>query len=310
MVNHDQLFVGDLEKVVQSYGADIQKFVDEHIDLEDPLSEYFPFQDIGKVSEIEIMSGQGCDGVMGAARSARIPPASNHLPKPEHYIDKFVYLLTNDNLEKNKDLVGLYDSLANTFFAEALIWKRLIALVAGAGKTIKASGYWSTTDPEANIAEAIAWLKDYGWKPAWGKILCIYPARVDMGVHQERAFRGSYDTVAGIIKQSYPEVEFISYAPFRAANDSLNIDILGGTDSDALGTNCLMTVAQPARVLECKQYTFKRTPNVFVETIGTQGYLTTLPRQNACMVKPWKSTSDAATTNPLIVKITGVAASR
>ncbi len=309
MVNYGKDPVEDLNNA-QSYGASIQEFVDKHIDLEDPLSEYFPFQYINRVSEIKHMNGRGCCGVVGIARSAGIPQALNHRPKPELYMDKFVYLLTNDDLEKNNDLVSQHNSLANTFFAEALIWKRLKALGTGAGMTITASGYWSTTDPEANIAEAIALIKDYGWKSAWGKILCIYPARVDMEFKKARIFRGRYDTVASIIKQSYPEVEFISYVPLGAANDSLEIDIQGGTDSDALGNDCLVTVAQPSRVLESKQDTFKSTPSVFVKQISDVGIQTILRRKNACMVKPWMSTSDAAIKNPLIVKINGVAAAR
>lgn len=310
---YGSLSVQDLVKRVQGYGADIQAFVNDYVQIEDVLAQYFPFQDSGNREEIEFWHRQGRAGVMGVARSARIPATKSVLRRfqKEMDVDQYAYMLTNEVLEKTIDALDTNDAAdANTFFGEALAWKRITALKAGVGKTISASGYWSTTDAEANIAEAVAWLKDYGWKPAWGKILCMYPARVDMGVNQARAFRGGYDTVMGIIKQSYPEVEFISYAPFRAANDALEIDVLAGTDSDALGTSCLMTVAQPARVMECKQYTFKRTPNTFVEVIGTKGYLTTLQRQNACMVKPWKSSSDAATTNPLIVEITGVAAAR
>lgn len=312
-LGYGRIGVEDLVKRVRGYGADVQAFVDEYIGLEDPLAAYFPFTDSGDKQEIEFWMRQGRAGVMGVARSARIPPTKSVLRRfqQEMDVDKYAYLLTNEVLEKTIDNLDTDDAFdANTFFAEAQLWKRLSALKAGAGKQITASGTWNTTDAEANIAEAVAWLKDYGWKKGWGKILCIYPARVDMGVNQARAFRGGYDTVAGIIKQSYPEVEFISYSPFRGANDELVIDILGGTSSDALGTSALLTVAQPTRILECKSYSFKRTPSVFVEQISDVGYLTILHRMNACRVKPWKSASDSATTNPLIVEITGVAPAR
>lgn len=304
--------VEDLVKRVRGYGADIQAFADEYIPTEDPLAQYFPFTDSGDKQEIEFWMRQARAGVMGVARSARIPQTKSVLRRfqAEMDVDKYAYLLTNELLEKavdNWDTMDAFD--ANVFFAESQLYKRLVALVAGAGKTIEGVN-WGTADAEANIAEGVAHLKDYGWKPGWGKILCIYPARVDMGVNQARAFRGGYDTVQGIIKQSYPEVEFISYAPFRGANDTLSIDVLSGTSSDALANDALMIVAQPARIIECKSYTFKRTPSVFTEQISDVGYLTILHRMNAVKIKPWKSSSDSATTNPLIVKITGVASSR
>jgi len=295
--------VEDIKSFLQGYGENILESLDKS--KEDDLAEYFPFQDSGNNQEIKQRMLRECDNFIGLVRSAKIPREGINLIESKRCLDKLAYLITNEDLERNDNLVEKYLPIANRFFTAARAWRRLTALLAGAGKTIKATDVWNTVDPMANISEAVAWLKDYGWKSAWGKILCIYPARVDMGVNQSRTFRGGYDTVAGIIKKSYPEIEFISYAPFRAANEAFEIDILAGTDRDALGTNCIITVAQPARVLECKQCS-----NVFVKKIATKGYLTTLQRQNACMVKPWKSSSDAATTNPLIVKITGVAAAR
>lgn len=305
--------VEDLVKRVRGYGADIQAFVNEYIATEDPLAEYFPFSDSGDKQEIEFWMRQSRAGVMGVARSARIPTTQHVLRRfqAEMDVDKYAYMLTNEVLEKSADTLDTQDAFdANAFFGEAQLYKRIIAMSAGAGKTIAAGGYWNAVDAEAKIAEGIAHLKDYGWKKGWGKILVVYPARVDMGVNQARAFRGGYDTVSGIIKQSYPEVEFISYSPFRSANDALEIDVLAGTSSDALGNDALMVVAQPARIIECKSYSFKRTPSVFTEQISDVGILSILHRMNACKIKPWKSSTDEDTTNPLIVKITDVVAAR
>jgi hypothetical protein len=283
----------DLEKRVNENGEKTMRYVEDHIASEDPLAKYFPFQNSGNSV---LCNGQDCAGVVGVAQSARILTTENDIPTPKTCVDEFVYGLTNDDLEKHDDLISHYNS-AKKFFAQAQLWKRLTALLAGAGKTIAASGTWNTVDAETNIFEAIAHLEDYKWEKSWGKILVIYPARVGMGLNQTR----------GIIKQSYPEVEFIPYASFRGADDRLTIDILGGASSDALTTNALIVPAASASIIECKSYSFERTPSVVTKQISDIGWSIILKRMNTVKVKPWKSTSDSSTTNPFIVKITGAA---
>jgi hypothetical protein len=280
----------DLEKRVNENGEKTMRHVEDYIASKDPLAKYFPFQNSGNSV---LCNGQDCAGVVGVDQSAGILTTENDLPTPKTCVDEFVYGLTNDDLEKHDDLISHYNS-AKKFFAQAQLWKRLTALLAGAGKTIEASDTLNTVDAETNIVEAIDHLKSYGWEKSWGKILVIYP---DMVLNQTR----------GIIKQSYPEVEFIPYASHGLANDSLTIDILGGASSDALTTNALIVPAAPARIIECKSYSFKRTPRVVTKQISDRGWLIILKRMNSVKVKPWKPTSDSSTTNPLIVKITGAA---
>jgi hypothetical protein len=317
MVDYNQPRIGgidpiDLQKRVRGYATAAMGFVNENEMQENSLGAWFPFENTDQ-KEIEFWTRQGAAGVMGVARSAAIPATRPQLMRFQKDLltDKYAYMLTNEVLESAYDDLGAQDALdATTFFGEAQYWKQVTALKAGYGKTAAAGGYWSATDAESDIVTAVAYLKDYGWKKSWGPILVIYPARVDMGVNESRAIRGSYDTVANIIKQSYPEVEFISYTPFRATGDNLEIDVLAGTSSDALGNDALVVVGNAARVMTSRQYTFKRTPSVFVDTISDEGYLSILHRMNGCKVIPARAATGSATSSPYIYKITGVAASR
>lgn len=304
--------VADLVKRVTGYATASMDFINENIELENPLGAYFPFVPT-KLARMEMWTRQGAGGVMGVSRSAAIPATKPLLRRWEKEIDtdKYAYTLTNKAIEDAFDDLAGQDALdANIFFAAARYWKQVTALVAGAGKSIASGGTWESTSAESSIVEALTYLDDMGYNPNWGPRLVVYPARAGAGILQARSIRGGMDSTANVIKSSFPDVRFIPNSPFRAMNNELTIDILAGSDSDALSTNALVVVGNAARVMDCKEYTFQKTPNVFVDVTADYGYTTILHRANDVMIRKLRSTSSSATTNPLIVKITGAAAAR
>ena len=79
MDGYGNLSVENVNKRVRGYGADILAFVDEYIGNQDQLATYFPFTDAKDKQEIEFWMNQSRAGVMGVARSARIPATKNIL---------------------------------------------------------------------------------------------------------------------------------------------------------------------------------------------------------------------------------------
>lgn len=316
--------VEDLKKRVTGYGVIAQEVVDllPVRNVVNRLEQYFPFKPTDREA-IEFWTREGNAGLMNVARSANIPPTQAQFRR--HYemthVDKFAYGYEYDVLEKSEDDFTIKDAQdAATWFAAVRQYKQIYALTNGAGYTVEADGYWTATDPTDKIYDCLDHLNDWGWNDgALGKALVLYPTRVGKGLKSSQFVNGSYTQRTKDISSNYNNaVEFIPVYPFRTASAGRKIDQLLETESDALGNDALVVVANGETILKSREYRFRRTPSVFTEAVKDYGITTVLHRQTGCKIVPSGNADDTddtdllsdASTSIFVCKITGVAEAR
>jgi hypothetical protein len=306
------LTTGDLAQAVTAYAVRNMRYIDSNIVQDNPLEKFWPFEKSDE-QQIEFWAGAGTAGVMGVDRDAAVPFSRTTINRYQYDLltDKYGYFLKNDMLERAAiDPAAKYAYDGNMFFGRARAYKQVAALLAGAGQTVSSTNTWDKTSPESSITEGLDKLTEYGWNGNMGAAICIFPARVGRGLYQQRFAQGAYTSILSVLKKGYAEIgmpiEFVPYAPFYGSMKSRKIDILTGTDSDALGNDAILAVGSP-RVLESVYYQYTKTPGQFVSQVGDEGFATMLHRVQDARVVPL---FDETSTSVLVVKITGAAPAR
>lgn len=316
--------VEDLKKQVEGYGVFNQKVITLTMEVTNPLEQYFPFIMDSVDEEIEFWTHEGNAGLMGVSRGANVPETKGQFRRYAEVtkVDKYAYGYEYDVLEKAKtDFTKQDRNNAARWFGAVRMYKQIYALKAGAGKTVAAGATWDTQDPSDKIYECLDHLNDYGWGDGqMGPALILYPSRVGRGIKSSQYVNGSYTQRMIDIANNYGgAVRFIPIAPFRTANASRHMDVLMETESDVIGNDAVIVLANPDQVLYSKEYVFNKTPNVFTDAVKDYGITTVLHRQTGCKIVPSGTSDDTddgttlastASTSIYVCKITDVAASR
>ncbi len=307
-----QLTAADVEQALTAYAVRNQMYVDAYVMRENILEKWFPFNKADE-QQIEFWTGTGNAGVLGVDRDAKVPYTTTAIKRHQTDLltDKFAYFLKNDLIERaSMDFAAKYAFNANSFFGEGRTFKQVKALLAGAGQTVTSENTWNLVSPENSVTTALDLLTEYGWNSNRGPALCIFPARVGRGLYQQRFTGGSYQSILKVLRDGYREVglnmEFIPYSPFYTSKKQRKMDIIAGTDSDALGTSAILAVGSPL-VLQSVYYQYTKTPAQFVEQVSDEGFATILHRVQDARVVPMY---EDETSSVFVVKIENVAPAR